>query len=163
MGGMELIMDLDTYQATLQTITPCTSIRIPADVYARWLRTDIRALKQEAKIMGHYLYEQGVTSGPICLCRGQTGWRFFLNTDIKNMQKNGKLTFTNTRQELAEYSGLSVKTVNRAVKKFEEQGLISRSGKTFYIDEGQYEQLHALVSKLIEPLIERGRNDEPDL
>ena len=77
--------------------------------------------------------------------------------------KNGKLTFTNTRQELAEYSGLSVKTVNRAVKKFEEQGLISRSGKTFYIDEGQYEQLHALVSKLIEPLIERGRNDEPDL
>ena len=62
MGGMELIMDLDTYQATLQTITPCTSIRIPADVYARWLRTDIRALKQEAKIMGHYLYEQGVTS-----------------------------------------------------------------------------------------------------
>ena len=81
----------------------------------------------------------------------------------KKYAKNGKLTFTNTRQELAEYSGLSVKTVNRAVKKFEEQGLISRSGKTFYIDEGQYEQLHALVSKLIEPLIERGRNDEPDL
>ena len=85
-----------------------------------------------------------------------------MNTD-KKYAKNGKLTFTNTRQELAEYSGLSVKTVNRAVKKFEEQGLISRSGKTFYIDERQYEQLHALVSKLIEPLIERGRNDEPDL
>ena len=76
MGGMELIMDLDTYQATLQTITPCTSIRIPADVYARWLRTDIRALKQEAKIMGQYLYEQGVT-----------GWRYFLNTATKSMQK----------------------------------------------------------------------------
>lgn len=53
--------------------------------------------------------------------------------------------------------------MNRAVKKFEEQGLISRSGKTFYIDEGQYERLHALVSKLIEPLIERGRKDESDL
>lgn len=58
MGGMELIMDLDTYQATLQTITPCTSIRIRPMSMARWLRTDIRALKQEAKIMGHYLYEQ---------------------------------------------------------------------------------------------------------
>ena len=97
------------------------------------------------------------------MCRGQTGWRFFFKHRYKKYAKNGKLTFTNTRQELAEYSGLSVKTVNRAVKKFEEQGLISRSGKTFYIDEGQYEQLHALVSKLIEPLIERGRNDEPDL
>ena len=77
--------------------------------------------------------------------------------------KNGKLAFTNTRQELAEYSGLCVKTVNRAVKKFEEQGLISRNGKTFYINEEQYGRLHALVSKLIEPLIERGQNDEPDL
>ena len=81
---------------------------------------------------------------------------FFEHRYKKICKKNGKLTFTNTRQELAEYSGLSVKTVNRAVKKFEEQGLISRSGKTFYIDEGQYEQLHALVSKLIEPLIEKG-------
>ena len=163
MGGMELIMDLDTYQATLQTITPCTSIRIPADVYARWLRTDIRALKQEAKIMGHYLYEQGVTSRTYMFVPGRDRVAVLFEHRYKKYAKNGKLTFTNTRQELAEYSGLSVKTVNRAVKKFEEQGLISRSGKTFYIDEGQYEQLHALVSKLIEPLIERGRNDEPDL
>ena len=78
-------------------------------------------------------------------------------------EKKFPADISNTRQELAEYSGLSVKTVNRAVKKFEEQGLISRSGKTFYIDEGQYERLHALVSKLIEPLIERGRKDESDL
>ena len=155
MGGMELIMDLDTYQATLQTITPCTSIRIPADVYARWLRTDIRALKQEAKIMGHYLYEQGVTSRTYMFVPGTDRVAVLFEHRYKKYAKNGKLTFTNTRQELAEYSGLSVKTVNRAVKKFEEQGLISRSGKTFYIDEGQYEQLHALVSKLIEPLIER--------
>ena len=134
-----------------------------ADVYARWLRTDIRALKQEAKIMGHYLYEQGVTSRTYMFVPGTDRVAVLFEHRYKKYAKNGKLTFTNTRQELAEYSGLSVKTVNRAVKKFEEQGLISRSGKTFYIDEGQYEQLHALVSKLIEPLIERGRNDEPDL
>lgn len=156
-------MDLDTYQATLQTITPCTSIRIPADVYARWLRTDIRALKQEAKIMGQYLYEQGVTSRTYMFVPGTDRLAVLFEHRYKKYAKNGKLSFTNTRQELAEYSGLSVKTVNRAVKKFEEQGLISRSGKTFYIDEGQYEQIHALVSKLIEPLIERGRKDEPDL
>lgn len=117
MGGMELIMDLDTYQATLQTITPCTSIRIPADVYARWLRTDIRALKQEAKIMGHYLYEQGVTSRTYMFVPGTDRVAVLFEHRYKKYAKNGKLTFTNTRQELAEYSGLSVKTVNRAVKK----------------------------------------------
>lgn len=113
--------------------------------------------------MGHYLYEQGVTSRTYMFVPGTDRVAVLFEHRYKKYAKNGKLTFTNTRQELAEYSGLSVKTVNRAVKKFEEQGLISRSGKTFYIDEGQYEQLHALVSKLIEPLIERGRNDEPDL
>lgn len=87
MGGMELIMDMDTYQATLQTITPCTSIRIPADVYARWLRTDIRALKQEAKIMGQYLYEQGVTSRTYMFVPGTDRLAVLLNTAIKNMQK----------------------------------------------------------------------------
>ena len=92
---------------------------------------------------------------------GGTG--FYIQALLYDIQFTMEESDPAYRQELAEYSGLSVKTVNRAVKKFEEQGLISRSGKTFYIDEGQYEQLHALVSKLIEPLIERGRNDEPDL
>ena len=59
----------------------------------------------------------------------------------KKYAKTGKLTFTNTRQELAEYSGLSVKDCEPCGKKFEEQGLISRQRKDLYIDEGQYERL----------------------
>lgn len=80
-------MDMDTYQATLQTITPCTSIRIPADVYARWLRTDIRALKQEAKIMGQYLYEQGVTSRTYMFVPGTDRLAVLFEHRYKNMQK----------------------------------------------------------------------------
>lgn len=113
--------------------------------------------------MGQYLYEQGVTSRTYMFVPGTDRLAVLFERRYKKYAKNGKLSFTNTRQELAEYSGLSVKTVNRAVKKFEEQGLISRIGKTFYIDEKQYEQIHALVSKLIEPLVERERNDESDL
>ena len=78
--------------------------------------------------MGHYLYEQGVTSRTYMFVPGTDRVAVLFEHRYKKYAKNGKLTFTNTRQELAEYSGLSVKTVNRAVKKFEEQGLISRSG-----------------------------------
>ena len=59
MGGMEVIMDLDRYCTTLETVTPCTIVKIAKEKYARWLNSDIRALKLEAKIMGHYLFEQG--------------------------------------------------------------------------------------------------------
>lgn len=159
MGGMEIIMDLDTYQATLQTVTPCLVLQIPADIYARWLQTDIRALKQEAKIMGEYLYEQGVTSRTYMFVQGADRLAVMLVNRYEKYEQKGKLEFTNTRQELSDSSGLCVKTINRAIKKFEEQGLITRNGKKFYIDEEQYTRLKEIVSKLIEPLMERGREN----
>jgi len=43
-----------------------------------------------------------------------------------------------------------VKTINRAVKKFEENGWITRKGSKFYIDSEQYQKMNAVVSELIE-------------
>ena len=109
MGGMELIMDLDTYQATLQTITPCTSIRIPADVYARWLRTDIRALKQEAKIMGQYLYEQGVTSRTYMFVPGTDRLAVLFEHRYKKYAKNGKINIYQYKTGTGRIFGLKCK------------------------------------------------------
>ncbi len=89
----------------------------------RWLRTDIRALKQEAKIVGHYLYEQGVTSRSLYVCAGgQTGWRFFLNTDIKICKKR-KINIYQYKTGTGRIFGLKCKDREPCGKKFEEQGL----------------------------------------
>ena len=117
MGGMELIMDMDTYQATLQTITPCTSIRIPADVYARWLRTDIRALKQEAKIMGQYLYEQGVTSRTYMFVPGTDRLAVLFEHRYKKYAKKRKINIYKYKTGTGRIFGLKCKDCEPCGKK----------------------------------------------
>ena len=84
---MEVIMDLDRYCTTLETVTPCTIVKIAKEKYARWLNSDIRALKLEAKIMGHYLFEQGKNSRAFLFYKEQTGCHSILWKLIQNMQK----------------------------------------------------------------------------
>ena len=150
MGGMEVIMDLDRYCTTLETVTPCTIVKIAKEKYARWLNSDIRALKLEAKIMGHYLFEQGKNSRAFLFLQGADRLAFYLVETYTKYAKNGILYVDSTRQELSESSGLCVKTINRAVKKFEENGWITRKGSKFYIDSEQYRKMNAVVSELIE-------------
>jgi len=57
MGSMELIMDLTKYRTTLVTVTPCIMIRIPRIQFEKWLKTDIAALKREAKAACEYLVD----------------------------------------------------------------------------------------------------------
>ena len=71
-------MDLDRYCTTLETVTPCTIVKIAKEKYARWLNSDIRALKLEAKIMGHYLFEQGKNSRAFLFLQGADRLAFYL-------------------------------------------------------------------------------------
>lgn len=150
MGGMEIIMDLDTYRTTLQTVTDCTIVKIPKDKFARWMDTDSRALKQEAKSIGHYLLEQGRNSRAYLFLQGSDRLALYLVDTYAKYARNGVLQVDSTRQELSEVSGLCVKTVNRAVKKFEENGWITRDGRKFSVDKEQFEKLNAMVAELVE-------------
>lgn len=150
MGGMEVVMDLDVYKTTLQTVTPCTFIKIPREKFAKWLSTDIRALKQEAKIIGEYLLEQGRSSRAYLFLQGADRLALLLTDMYAKYAQDGILCVDSTRQEISDISGLCVKTVNRAVKRFEADRWITRKGNKFCIDSKQYGMIKAAVSMLIE-------------
>lgn len=150
MGGMEVVMDLDTYVATLQTVTPCTVVKIPRDKFEKWLSMDSRALKLEAKSMGHYLLEQSRTTRAFLFLQGADRLALYLTENYEKYAKDGVLFVDSNRRELSEATGLCVKTVNRSVKKFEGTGLITKDGNKFLIDREQYIKMNEMVSKIIE-------------
>lgn len=150
MGGMEVLMDLDAYCTTIQTIIPTTIITIPRDKFALWLKTDIKALKQEAKNVANYLFEQGQSSRAYLFLQGADRLALQFVDRYKKYAVNGVLTVDETRQEIADASGLCLKTVSRAIKKFQANNWITRDSGRFTIDESQFSQLQALVSELIE-------------
>ncbi len=149
-GGMEILMDDKVYRTTLETVTPCMVLRIPKGAFAKWMHSDIIALKKESKNVASYLLEQGRKARAFLFLQGANRLAFFLVENYPKYQKNHVFYVSSTRQELSEASGLCVKTVNRAVKKFEENGWITKRGNKFSINEEQFKALYESISDLIE-------------
>ena len=109
MGGMELVLDLPAYTATIDR-------------------------KSRA-----YLFLQGADRLAL-----------YLVDNYKKNEKNGVFFVSSSRTELSEMTGLCVRTVNRAVKKFHENGWITKEGNKFSINKEQYMKMNETVSALIE-------------
>ena len=150
MGGMELVLDLPAYTATIETVTPCIAIKIPKHSYEKWLNTDINALKREAKTVGRYLLETDRKSRAYLFLQGADRLALYLVDTYKKNEKNGMFFVNSSRAELSEMTGLCVRTVNRAVKKFYENGWITKEGNKFSINKEQYMKMNEMVSALIE-------------
>ncbi|MGI6062735.1 Crp/Fnr family transcriptional regulator [Blautia sp.] len=150
MGGMELVLDLPAYTATIETVTPCIAIKIPKHSYEKWLNTDINALKREAKTVGRYLLETDRKSRAYLFLQGADRLALYLVDTYKKNEKNGRFFVNSSRAELSEMTGLCVRTVNRAVKKFHENGWITKEGNKFSINKEQYMKMNEMVSALIE-------------
>jgi len=151
MGGMEIIMDLDVYRTTLQTVTKCHVLRIPKTKFEKWIKTDIEALKHEAKLMGEYLLEQGRDSRAFLFLQGSDRLAMLFIQRYERYAKDGVLSMKGDRQSLSDSTGLCVKTINRSVKKFAEDGVISKNGRQIVIDRNQYIRLKSIVDAVIEP------------
>lgn len=151
MGGMEIIMDLDTYRTTLQTVTKCHVLKLPKAKFEKWIKTDIEALKHEAKMVGEYLLEQGRSSRAFLFLQGADRLAMLFVQRYESYAKDGVLRMKGDRQSLSDATGLCVKTINRGVKKFSEDGMITKNGRQIVIDREQYIRLKSTIDAVIEP------------
>lgn len=148
-GGMEVIMRLDKYRTSLQTVTDCTVIKIPKSQFAKWMKTDIIALRHESKLMGEYLLEQARSVRAFLFLQGSDRLAMLFTNRYKKFALNGVLKLDNDRQELSDYTGLSVKTITRSVKKLEEDGMITKQGNRIVINEEQYLKMRQALSLIL--------------
>ena len=149
-GGMEFIMDLDTYKTTLRTLTDCTVVKISRVKFEKWMYADIRAMKHEAKQVGEYLLKEGRNSRLFLFLQGADRLALLLVERYERYSKNGILFLKGNRQNLADETGLCIKSISRGVKKFMEEGLISKEGNQIIVDKKQYDGLKKMVSLKID-------------
>lgn len=149
MGGMEVLLKLPVYRTTLTTVTKCTMIKIPIEPYVNWLHSDVEALQLEAQLMGEYLLEQGRLARAFLFLQGADRLMLLLIQKYEKYGNNGVCHIKANRQSLANETGLVVKTVSRAIKKMEEEGMISKSEKFILMNHEQYLQMKEYVDSLI--------------
>ncbi|MBR3705751.1 MAG: Crp/Fnr family transcriptional regulator [Firmicutes bacterium] len=149
MGGMEVLMRVPAFLTTLTTVTKCTIIKIPIEPYVQWVRSDVDALQLEAQLMGEYLLEQGKLARAYLFLQGADRLMYLLIRKYEKYGNNGVYHIKVNQQNLANETGLVVKTVSRAIKKMEEEGMISRSQKFILINHDQYLRMKEYVDRLI--------------
>lgn len=148
-GGTEVLTRDEVYRTTLQTTTDCMVLKMPRSIFEHWLDLDPRVLRIEAGNVASYLLEQARKSRACLFLQGSDRLAYILLDMYEHDAKNGVLTVKMSQNEFAELCGVSVKTVYRSLKRFEELDWISRKGNYFTLDKKQYEDCTQYMSDLV--------------
>lgn len=149
LGGMEVILGQDTYQTTLQTETECIVTKLPRAQYEKWIYSDTEAFRMEAKLTCASLLEEERRNRLYLFLEGADRLAVLFSEWFEKYNKNDILCIGESRQNLADETGLCLKSISRAIKKFQAEQLIVKKGNQICIDRKQYERLKRTVDEKI--------------
>lgn len=149
-GSMELFFNIPKYMTTLKTVTDCTFLVLSREQYRRWIWDDKNALQLEVGSMGKYLLEQNRVGRVFLFLQGMDRILYMFVLEYESHKNRKSMVINASRQEIAERSGLSIKTVNRAVKKMEENGFIQRNGRKILISSEQYFKIKSYLDSIVD-------------
>jgi len=149
-GGMEVILDIDNYMTTLKTNTKCIFVKIPRKVFEKWIYSNPDALKREAKMVARNLLDEGRNERLLLFIQGADRLTFLIIKRYEYYNVRGVLSLDYDRQKIADATGMSTKTISRAIKYLEENELITRENNTIKIDAEQYKKMKDIISDRLE-------------
>ena len=149
-GGMEVLLEQSFYQTTLSTVTPCTILVIPRGLFEQWINNDIRVLKMEAKVMGTFLLDEVKRERIFLFMQGSDRLIYTLMHIYEHTASQKSCIIKLTQQNLADSTGLSVKTISRSLRELEQSGYLMRSGNQILISDAQYQQMRSFLREKYE-------------
>jgi CRP/FNR family cyclic AMP-dependent transcriptional regulator len=149
-GAMEILLNMKKYKTTLKTVTECTMIMISKTTFEKWMLNDINALHMEIESMGSYLLEQARKERVFLFLQGIDRIVYLFSQIYEQSNEKNHCVLNLTRVQLSERSGLSIKTINRAIKKMEEDEFINRSGNKIIITNKQYHAMKEYLAPIVD-------------
>lgn len=150
LGGMEVIMEQGTYKTTVQTETDCVLVKLSRAKYEKWLYSYPETFRLEAKLTCHSLLEEERRNRLYLFLQGADRLALLYVELYEKYNKNGTLYIKASRTSMADETGLCLKSVSRAIRKFSEAGLVTKNGSQLQISKKQYEGLKKIVSDKID-------------
>lgn len=139
-GEMEAITDMVRYTYSARAFEDSELLRVPAEAFVRWARSDISVCWDLTRVLAGKLQEASVQSSQY------TSSDAMQRLVVQLLQLgSGRIPYT--RQELAEACSVSLRTVNRCVKKLREEGKVSLSRGKIEISQSQLAALEVYMHK----------------
>lgn len=137
-GEIEYFADLLNYRISVVTVTRCRVLIIPVKYYMEWLQSDAEALYLRTKENMRRLISQTADARKYLFIESRE--RLMMHLIRKYEQKlplKKVLELRQSREQLSEEIGFSVKTLNRNIKKLEKEELIClQKGKIIITETG---------------------------
>ena len=149
LGGMEVILGQTTYRTTLETETECIVAKLPRAQYEKWIYTDTEAFCMEARLTCASLLDEVRRNRLYLFLEGADRLAILFADWYEKYNKNDILVISESRQNLADETGLCLKSISRAIKKFQTGQLIQKKGNQICINRTQYEGLKKTVEDKI--------------
>ncbi|MCX7710176.1 MAG: Crp/Fnr family transcriptional regulator [Clostridia bacterium] len=145
-GELEALSGEKQYAITLEAVTDCVAICISIDDFNKWMEMDHSALLIVSKELAKKMYPTSSENGNILFRPGLVKVQSYLVKYSNDKIKEGEtFQISRNRQQIADEIGISVKTVNRCIKKLKDEGLLSIKKGKVYISKNQHLKLAAAI------------------
>lgn len=141
LGEFECMSGISEYAITIQAASDCTFWVIPAAVYVRWMRQDGNALFLRTQRLLLELTYQTRENRKYLLLNCSERLMTYFQEQYEKRQENGEAVIGKSRSEISNATGFCTKTINRNVKKLQEQGYISVEAGKICVSNVQYERM----------------------
>ena len=130
-GEMEAITESKSIIYYAKALTECELLRIPLNDFIKWVKDDVRVTWQLTKVLAEKLCNAALQSSQYVECDAVKRLIAFLS-----QQGVGRVAYT--RQELAEACSVSMRTINRCVKRLNDNGMIGLDKGKMIISKTQF-------------------------
>lgn len=148
-GEMEALAKISTFRATLVTVTDSIFIVGSAPEYINWLKKDAQLLYKRTHDILRCFMDEGRDTRTYLLLSGIERIKLYFIQQYELTGKDEMCVLTNTRQQIADETGYSLKTVNRVIGKLKTQGLITINGHKILVNKQQYNDMLESIDEKI--------------
>lgn len=141
-GEIECFSGLSNYRISILSSTRCQLLAIPSVYYMEWMHMDVDALYMRTQENMRRLVLQTAEARKYLFMEGKD--RLMVHLVRKYEQKIPSpdiLELNQTRARISEEVGISVKTLDRNIKKLEEMNLLTLNKGKIVITKAQYLQM----------------------
>lgn len=145
-GSMEILLGLQVYMTTLKAMSPCILLETSVQIFRKWMESDRRTMMEEVRALGNNLFEQTKFSRKMLFSEGMERILIFLTRQCELDKADTNYRLMITRQDIADCTGLSVRSVNRLIGELKEENLLECRKGGIDIDESQYAEMKKRIT-----------------
>lgn len=151
LGEIESFAGMRQYRVSVVALTDCRVLVIPVFCYMEWMHADVDALYMRTQKNVTRLLSQTADTRKYLFMDGRERLMLYL---IRKYERKGRADNTcslkQTRSQMAEEIGFSIKTMDRSIKKLEEDGMLRLEKGKIQVDEAGYLTMKNYIEQCIE-------------